>query len=138
MSSTRSDNHKEQCYILVFFWIDHSRAKTISTTVCKSTPCHDFHKVHPDTSSVENPLLSQLSLVESQLLTLQNVAVATSTLSRSRRNNSVQTTSLELLLQSGFNLPCSSETLSVLLLNTLALLVLLVNILTSFLLASSA
>jgi hypothetical protein len=43
-----------------------------------------------------------------------------------------------LLLQSGFNLPGSSETLSVLLLNTLALLLWLVDVLTSLLLASSA
>jgi hypothetical protein len=40
-------------------------------------------EVQSHTSNVENPLLAQLSLVESQLLALQDVTINTATLSRS-------------------------------------------------------
>lgn len=93
-------------------------------------------EVQSHTSPVENPLLAQLSLVESQLLALQDVSIDTSTLSRSRRNDSQKTTGLELLLQSCLNLSLRSQSISLLLLYTLALLLRLVG--GSLLLASSA
>lgn len=84
-------------------------------------------------------LLAQLALVESQFLALQNVTVNTSTLSRSRRDNGVKTTGLELLLQSRLNLSLSNESVVVLLLNGLALLrVWLLNCLASLLLTSTS
>jgi len=80
-----------------------------------------------------------LSLVESQFLALQDITIASTTLSRSRRDNGEKATSLELLLQSGLDLSLGCETLSVLLLNGLALLgVWLSNLLASLLLTSSA
>ena len=94
-------------------------------------------EVHAHAKPVGNPLLSQLALVESQLLSLQDVSINTSTLSGSGRDNGVQTTSLELFLQSGLNLSLSSESLSLLLLYTLRLLLWLVGILTSLLLTSA-
>lgn len=67
-------------------------------------------------------LLAQLALVESQLLTLKDVTVAATGLTGSGRDNGVQTTSLELLLESGLDLALLGETLGVLLLDGLALL----------------
>lgn len=63
----------------------------------------------------------QLSLVESQLLALQDVAVAAARLTGPARDDSVQTTSLKLLLQRGFNLAVGGEPLRLLLLDTLGL-----------------
>jgi hypothetical protein len=79
-----------------------------------------------------------LALVESQLLSLQDVTIATSALSRSRRDDSEKTTGLELLLQSRLDLSLASETSSMLLLNRLALLrIWLSDISTSLQLASA-
>jgi len=80
-----------------------------------------------------------LSLVESKLLSLQDVTITTSTLSGSRGDNGEETTSLKLLLQSRLNLSDSGEAVVVLLLDGLALLgVRLNNLLASLLLTSSA
>lgn len=48
--------------------------------------------------------LSDLSLVESQFFTFQDVAVAATALARSRADHGVQTTGLELFLQRGLDL----------------------------------
>lgn len=86
----------------------------------------------------ENTLLSQLALVESKFLTLQDVTIAATALSWAGRDDGEQTTSLELLLQSRLNLSLRSETLGVLLLNRLALLgIRLDDLLTSLLLTSA-
>ena len=93
-------------------------------------------EVQSHTHNVENPLLAQLSLVESQLLALQDVTINTATLSRSRRDDSQQATSLELLLQSGLNLSLRGQSISLLLLYALALLLRLIS--SSLCLTSSA
>lgn len=64
----------------------------------------------------------QLTLVESQLLALKDVTVAATALAGARRNNSVQTTSLELLLKSRVDLAVLLEASSLLLLDALTLL----------------
>jgi hypothetical protein len=94
-------------------------------------------EVHANAKPVGNRLLAQLALVESQLLSLQDVSINTTALSGSRRDDSVETTSLELLLQSGLNLSLRSKSLSLLLLYTLALLLGLGVLLASFLLTSA-
>jgi hypothetical protein len=66
-------------------------------------------------------LLSDSTLVECQLLTLQDVSVATTALARSGRHDGEETTGLELLLQSRLNLS-SLQAISMLLLHALALL----------------
>lgn len=86
---------------------------------CNSKPC--LHR-NTNPKPAENPLLSQLALVESKLLTLQDVSITTSTLSWAGGDDGEQTTSLKLLLQSGLNLSLGSEALMVLLLDGLALL----------------
>lgn len=95
-------------------------------------------QVHADAKPLGNPLLAELALVESQLLSLQDVSITTTALSRSGRDDSVETTSLELLLQSGLNLSLSSKSLGLLLLDTLALLLGLDLLLASLLLTSAA
>lgn len=70
-------------------------------------------------------LLSDLSLVESQLFTLQDVSVTSSALTRSRADNSVHSTSLELLLQSRLDLAHLLDSLLVLVLDALGHLLLL-------------
>lgn len=106
---------------------------------CNSKPWFPQKYIPISAITVENPLLAQLSLVESKLLSLQDVSVTTSTLSRSRGDNGKKTTGLELLLQSRLDLSLSSETVVVLLLDRLALLgIRLNNLLTSLLLASAA
>lgn len=123
------------------FWIHHRLSKR---TIFHMIPYQELHamipnEIQPIPNPIEDDLLSQLALVESQLLTLQNITINTSRLSRSGWNCGVETTSLELLLQSSINLSLSSESLVVLLLNGLALLgVWLLNGLTSLLLTSSA
>lgn len=69
-----------------------------------------------------NSLLVELTLVESQLLTLEDVAVAATRLAGTRGDNGVQTTSLELLLESGVDLAVLLKAGSLLLLDALALL----------------
>jgi hypothetical protein len=78
-----------------------------------------------------------LALVESKLLTLQDVTINTAALARAGRNNGEQTTGLELLLEGGLDLAVGSEALGVLLLDGLGLLLRLGD-LTSLQLASAA
>lgn len=70
----------------------------------------------------------ELALVESQLLTLEDVSIGTAALAGTRRDNGVQTTGLELLLESGVDLAVGGEAGSLLLLNRLALLDLLLSL----------
>ena len=77
----------------------------------------------------------QLALVESQLLTLQDVAVGTTALARSTGNDGEQTTGLKLLLQHILDLAGSGEPSRLLLLDGVALLH---GLLILLLLASSA
>lgn len=69
-------------------------------------------------------LLPDSTLVESKLLSLENVAVHTTALARPGRNNGVQATSLELPLKSSLDLAGRSESSTLLLLDALALLLL--------------
>lgn len=71
----------------------------------------------------------ELALVESELLTLQNVTVAATALARAGSDNSEQTTGLELLLKGRVDLAVLLEALSLLLLDRLGLLDLLDGIL---------
>lgn len=65
----------------------------------------------------------QLALVESQLLALEDVAIAATGLARARGDNSVQTTSLELLLERRVDLAAALlEALGLLLLDALGAL----------------
>lgn len=79
------------------------------------TPCISFYIC---------PLLADGALVESKLLTLQDVTIDTAGLARSRRDDGVETTSLKLLLESGLDLAVGSKASSLLLLDALALLLL--------------
>lgn len=79
-----------------------------------------------------------MALVESELLTLQDVSITTSTLSWAGGDDGEKTTSLELLLQSRLNLSYGSKTLGVLLLDGLALLGVWLGHLSSGLLLTSA
>lgn len=73
-------------------------------------------------------LLVELTLVESQLLTLEDVTIAATALAGTRGNDSVQTTSLELFLESGVDLAVGGVAGSLLLLDGLALLDLLLGL----------
>lgn len=64
----------------------------------------------------------ELALVEGELLTLQDVAIGTSRLTRAARNDGVETTGFELLLESRVDLAGGGEAGSLLLLDRLALL----------------
>ena len=64
----------------------------------------------------------ELALVESQLLALQDVTVAAAALAGTAGDDGVQTTGLELLLNSGLGLALLSEASSLLLLDGVALL----------------
>jgi len=105
---------------------------------------HSVHRPHTDDfhHSLRHkillhhlPLLPDGTLVESKLLTLKNVTVDTTALAGSASNESVETTSLELLLESSVNLATSGHSLGLLGLDTLALLLLL--LLTSLLSATA-
>lgn len=84
----------------------------------------------------------QLALVESKLLTLQDVAIHAAGLTGSAGDDGVQATGLELLLEGALDLTLGREAGSLLLLNSLALLLLLSSLLALLgslgLLASSA
>jgi hypothetical protein len=69
-------------------------------------------------------LLPDRTLVECQLLTLQDVSINTTALTGAGRDNSVKTTGLELTLQSILNFAGGGESGSLLGLDTLALLLL--------------
>jgi hypothetical protein len=73
---------------------------------------------NPQTS----PLLPEETLVESELLTLEDVTVAAAGLAGAGRDDSVQTTSLELLLDGGVDLAGAREALRLLLGNGVGLL----------------
>lgn len=64
----------------------------------------------------------QLALVESKLLTLQDVAIAAARLARTARNNGVQATSLKLTLESVVDLARGGKAGGLLLLNRAGLL----------------
>ena len=64
----------------------------------------------------------QLALVEGKLLALQNVAIATTRLPGPARDDRVQATGLELLLDNALDLALLGEALGLLLLDGLALL----------------
>jgi hypothetical protein len=64
----------------------------------------------------------ELALVESQLLTLQDVTVAAAALAGTAGDDGVQTTGLELLLDGGLGLALLGEASGLLLLNGVALL----------------
>lgn len=70
-------------------------------------------------------LLPDRTLVESQLLALQNVSVDTSTLARARGNHGVQAAGLELSLDGALDLAVVSEAIGLLLGHAVALLLLL-------------
>lgn len=74
------------------------------------------------------PLLVQLALVESKLLTLQNVTVAATGLTGTARDDGEQTTGLELLLNGVLDLAVLAVALGLLLLDRLALLLLLLGL----------
>lgn len=73
-------------------------------------------------ATIATSLLVELALVESELLTLQDVTVATAALARTRGDNGVQATSLELLLKGAVDLLVLLEARGLLLLDALALL----------------
>lgn len=79
----------------------------------------------------------ELALVEGELLTLKDVAVAATGLAGARRDNGIETTGLELLLDGRVDLAGGGEALSLLLLDRLGLLHLLDD-LTLLLLAAAA
>ena len=81
-------------------------------------------------------LLPDRTLVECQLLTLQDVTIDTTALTGAGRHNSEDTTSLELPLKSALDLAGGLEAVSLLLLNAVGLLLLL--LLASLSLASAA
>lgn len=70
----------------------------------------------------------QLTLVESELLTLQNVAVAAARLAGAAGNDGEQTTGLKLLLEGGVDFAGSGVPGSLLLLDRLALLDILLDL----------
>ncbi len=80
----------------------------------------------------------QLTLVESELLALQDITVAAAALAGSAGNNSKETTGLELLLNGGLDLALSGKAGGLLLLDGAALLGGLVVGLALLLLASAA
>lgn len=79
----------------------------------------------------------ELALVESQLLTLEDVAIAATALAGPRGNDGIQTTGLELLLQSGVDLAVGGVAGGLLLLDGLGLLDLLLGLATLLLSATA-
>lgn len=91
--------------------LSHSPCPVCFTSHCSTT-----------TSRCEN-LLVELTLIESELLALQNVTIAATRLAGAGGDNSIQATSLELLLKSGVDLAATLlEALSLLLLDALGAL----------------
>jgi len=70
----------------------------------------------------------ELTLVESELLTLQNVTINAARLTGSAGNNGVESTSLELLLDGALDLAAGRQTGGLLLLNSVRLLHLLLSL----------
>lgn len=73
----------------------------------------------------DHPLLPEETLVEGELLALEDVSIAATTLTRPGRDHGEETTSLELLLQSTLDLARDLEALGLLGLDALGLLLLL-------------
>jgi hypothetical protein len=120
------------------FCIDHSILQIILGSILRMQRLAMISaEIHAHPKPLRNNLLAQLALVESQLLSLQDVTINTPTLARSRCNNSVDATGLKLLLQSRLDLALSGKAVGLLLLNTLALLLWLSSLLASLLLTSS-
>lgn len=92
--------------------------------------CQNGNQVPPNTDDNPDPLTCcnlfylfvQLPLVESQLLALENVAIAAARLAGTAGDDGVQATSLELLLNGVLDLALGGEALGLLLLDRLALL----------------
>jgi hypothetical protein len=93
---------------------------------------------HRTRTQLSQPLLSDSSLVEGQLIALENVAITPSTLTRPRRNNRIQSSSLKLSLQRLLNLAHRLHTLLSLPRHTLADLLVLDRLLPALLLPSPA
>jgi hypothetical protein len=74
------------------------------------------------TPSLAQRLLVELALVEGELLTLQDVAIAAAGLAGAAGDDGVKTTGLELLLDGGVDLAGGGEASSLLSLDGLALL----------------
>lgn len=85
-----------------------------------------IHDIRP-LSSLTPPLLPHVTLVESELLTLQHVTIAPSALARTAGDDSVETTGLELPLNGLLDLSARLSPTLLLLLHTLALLDLLLG-----------
>jgi hypothetical protein len=73
----------------------------------------------------DHPLLPEGTLVEGELLTLEDVTIAATALARARGDNGEDTTGLKLPLQSALNLAGCLEAISLLLLNAVRLLLVL-------------
>lgn len=80
-----------------------------------------MHRKNPQ----NNPLLPERTGVESKLLALQNVTVEATALAGPGRDNGVETTGLELLLNGVLDLSGGLDALSLLLLDAVGLLLLL-------------
>lgn len=89
---------------------------------------HHAEGLHSSSQLHATSLFVELALVESQLLTLQDVTIAATGLARSAGNNGVQSTGLELLLNSGLDLALGGKSSSLLLLDRVAFLHLLLNL----------
>jgi hypothetical protein len=76
-------------------------------------------------STTTTPLLPEKTLVEGELLTLEDVTIDTAALAGPGGDDGVETTSLELLLQSALDLAGGLEAVSLLLLDGVGLLLLL-------------
>ena len=70
-------------------------------------------------------LLPEEALVESKLLTFENISIATAALARPRRNYRVETTSLKLLLERTLGLARNLQTLGLFALHAFRFLLLL-------------
>ena len=86
--------------------------------VAQTCSSYSSHTTPSDTQR----LFVELALVEGELLTLQDVAIAAAGLTRTAGDDGVETTGLELLLESGLDLAGGGEAGSLLLLDRLALL----------------
>lgn len=80
-----------------------------------------MHRIIPK----DNPLLPEETLVESKLLTLEDVSIAATALAGARGHNGEDTTGLELLLEGVLDLAGRLEALGLLLLYAVGLLLLL-------------
>jgi hypothetical protein len=128
----KSQDRRRECQMVMqTFPFLTSRFNTDLLSIDKCPSCQAETHAMPHTiassllflpqSSREYPLLLDSPGVESQLLTLENVSITSSTLSRSARHDGVHTTSLKLPLKRSLNLS-RLHPLGLSGLNTLALL----------------